>query len=72
MRFRERLAIWLAWKMPRLLAYWCAIRVASHGTTGRFSAQVVPELTVMDALRRWDGKGIRERIGKISFGGFGL
>lgn len=43
-----------AWMMPRKVAYWCAIRVISNATTGAYSGQVVPELTAMDALKRWD------------------
>jgi hypothetical protein len=35
------------------LAYWCTIRVGAHATTGKWSNQIVPELTVADALQRW-------------------
>lgn len=58
-RVRERFYRWLAWKLPRELVYWCAIRLIAHGTQGRWSSQVVPDLTAMDALLRWefpDGK----------------
>lgn len=50
----ERLCMWLAWKMPRRLAYWCAVRVITHATQGRYSNQIVPELYAMDALKRWE------------------
>jgi hypothetical protein len=43
----------LSLRLPRKLAYWAAIRVVVHATTGRYSSQVVPELTVLDALKRW-------------------
>jgi hypothetical protein len=49
----ERIAIWIAWILPRRIAYWTAIRVGTHATTGKYSDQVVPELTFTDALRRW-------------------
>lgn len=52
----EPLMKWLAWKLPRQLVLWCAIRVVAHATTGKFSSQVVPDLTAMDALKRWDDK----------------
>ena len=45
---------WLAWKLPRSLVYWCAIRVVAHATTGRWSSQIVLELLAMEALDRWD------------------
>lgn len=59
MRYRltemlEKVAMWLAWRLPRQVAYWAAIRVAAHATQGQWSNQVVPELTAMDALKRWE------------------
>jgi hypothetical protein len=50
----DRFYLWLANHLPRRLAYWCAMRLWVHGTTGAYGATVVPELTVLDALRRWD------------------
>ena len=50
---REKLTIWLAWKLPRTLVYWCAIRLMAHATQGKHSGQPVPELTGIEALRRW-------------------
>lgn len=53
-RFKEKLAMKLAWLMPKRLAYWCAIRVGAHATTGQYGNTVVPELPFMDALKRWE------------------
>ncbi len=50
---REKITIWISWKLPRSVAYWCAIRVISHATVGQYSDQVVPDLSAMDALKRW-------------------
>lgn len=55
-RARERAAMWLAWRMPRWLAYWCFVRIAAHGTTGEWSGSVPDQLSVMEAMRRWDGR----------------
>jgi hypothetical protein len=49
----ERLVVWLAWHLPRRIAYWAAIRVGVHATTGPWSNQIVPELTLPDMLKRW-------------------
>ena len=49
----EKLLIWISWKLPRKLVYWCAIRVISNATVGNYSSQIVPELLAMDALKRW-------------------
>jgi len=45
---------WLAWKLPNRLVYWCGIRVVANATTGRYQTTIVPELSAMDALDRWD------------------
>ena len=51
---RERLMLWFVWRLPRTLVKWCFIRVAAHATTGDYESTVVPELSMMDALQRWD------------------
>lgn len=50
----EKLCKWAAWRLPRRLAYWAAVRVAAHATTGEHGDTVVPELTAVEALRRWE------------------
>ena len=49
----ERLQLWCAWKAPKWLVYWCLLRVGAYATTGRHSDIIVPELTFMDAVKRW-------------------
>jgi hypothetical protein len=51
---REKLTMWLAFRLPRRLVMWCAVRLGAHATQGRYSSQVVPDLLFMDALKRWD------------------
>jgi hypothetical protein len=49
--------IWrkLSWLVPRGLVYWCGMRVIAEATTGPFySHTIVPELTAMDAIKRFD------------------
>ena len=50
----EKFIQWLAWKMPKRLAYWAAIRIISYATTGPYGNTIVPELTVTEALKRWN------------------
>lgn len=50
----ERVLLWFVSKLPRTLCSRVATRVIAHGTTGQWSNQIVPELTAMDALQRWD------------------
>jgi len=53
--WREELAITIAWWLPPRLVKWCAIRVAAQATQGEWSTQVMPELTALEAVKRWDG-----------------
>ena len=54
--------MWLAWKLPRSLVYWCAVRVMAHATTVPDKplagvlrqCPIVPELSIIDALDRWE------------------
>ena len=50
----DKFYFWLAWWLPRCLIKWSAIRLIAHATQDRWSSQVVPELSAMDALKRWD------------------
>lgn len=50
---KEKLAIWIAWRLPKRLVMWCAIRLIANATQGEYSSQIVPELSAMDALQRW-------------------
>lgn len=45
--------LWIAWKLPRRLVMWCAIRLIASATQGEYSNQAVPELTAITALNRW-------------------
>jgi hypothetical protein len=49
----EKLCIAIAWRLPRRLVYWCAIRLGAHATTGRHEATVTPSLLFTEALKRW-------------------
>ena len=55
-RRRERLVMWVAWHVPGWLAYWCFIRVAANATTGEWGGSVPHDVSIMEALRRWDGR----------------
>ncbi|MEE8240134.1 MAG: hypothetical protein V3R16_02600 [Nitrospirales bacterium] len=50
----EKFWIWLVWKLPRDLVYWCAIRAGAAATTPPYGHQLVPDLTFMQALKRWE------------------
>jgi len=49
---KEKILLWLAYRIPRKFLYWIAIRIGAIVTTGKYSNTVVPELTFMEALKR--------------------
>ena len=52
----ENLCIWIAWHLPRRLAYWSVVRVAAEASTSDNLVHVaVPELTVLEAMEEWAG-----------------
>lgn len=51
---RDKIARWVAALLPRRVVYWAAIRLGVAATTGKWSATVVPDLTLVDALKRWE------------------
>ncbi len=51
---RNGLADWIAWKLPKKVVYFAAIRLIAFATTGEYGSTVVPELGAMDAIRRWE------------------
>lgn len=53
---KEKLQMWFAWKLPRWLVMWATTRLVAHATTGSYSSTNVSELTVMEALKRWNAK----------------
>jgi len=53
---KEKLLFWIAWKMPRSIVYFCAVRVGAYATTHEYSSQVVSELLFIDVLKRWGYK----------------
>lgn len=50
---RDKALMAVAWRLPRRLAMWTAVRVISHATVGEYSSTVVTELTAVDVLKRW-------------------
>ncbi|GAG95097.1 unnamed protein product [marine sediment metagenome] len=50
---KNKIFMAIAWKLPRDLIFWCAMRVIAYATSGKYCNQGVPDLTAMDALDRW-------------------
>ena len=50
----EKFWLWFVWLLPKNLIMWATIRLLSHATTGKYGDTIVPELTAMEALKRWE------------------
>lgn len=42
--------------LSKKIIYYCAIRVWLHATTGKYGDTLIAELTMDEAIRRWDNK----------------
>ncbi len=51
---KEKLQMGIAWKLPKWLVMWTSVRMVAHAIQGEYGNTVVPELSAMDALKRWD------------------
>lgn len=51
---KQSFSEWVAWKLPHNIVMWAYVRVVAHGTTGRWSNTLVPDVTAMEILKRWD------------------
>lgn len=49
----DKILMWIAWHLPKRLVYWCAVRLGSYASVGKYNRQIVPELRFMEALERW-------------------
>lgn len=51
--WKEKVWMWIAWRLPEILVMWCAYRVGAFATQGKYGTTVVPELSMMDMFDRW-------------------
>ena len=51
---------WWAWRLPKKLVYFAAIRLVAFATQGEYDNTVVSELPAMEAIGRW-GRGLTKR-----------
>ena len=44
---------WMVRFIPEKVKYFCFMHIMSHATTGKYSNTVVPDLSGMDAIKRY-------------------
>ena len=52
-RLKEKLAIKIAWLLPRRVALWAMIRVAAHATSGRWGHEYAGDVDYAKMHDRW-------------------
>lgn len=52
-QWKERLAIWIAWRLPKRIVLWAMIRVAAHATTGRWGNEHPGNVDYRKMHDRW-------------------
>ena len=50
---KRRITYWIIKHMPKRLKYLTAIDVIAYATCGKYGNTIVPELTAMDAIKRY-------------------
>ncbi len=50
---RERIWMAIAWRLPKQLVKWAAVRLVASATQQPDYTKTVPELTAIEALQRW-------------------
>jgi hypothetical protein len=53
-RWREKTLLYIVWKLPKEIVYWSFIRVSAHATTGQYGKHNPHDVSIMDALERWE------------------
>jgi hypothetical protein len=62
-RTLDDLCLTVARHLPARLVFWTTMQAIAHATTGKHGSTVVPELSAMDVLKRWDeDHGIHDPI----------
>jgi hypothetical protein len=51
---KEKFWVWLAWRLPKPLVYWAAIRLGAHATQDQWGHESPTNLLMMTALQRWE------------------
>lgn len=52
-KLKERFLVWLSWRLPMVVVYWCFVRVVANASIGQHSSQEVPTILCTEAAQRW-------------------
>lgn len=49
----EKLAMWIAWKLPKEIVLWAVIRAFAHATTGKYGNTQPDSIGYKEVYDRW-------------------
>ena len=49
----EKLYQWIAWKLPKRIAFWCFMRLCAHATQGKYGNDTPTNMTWETIIKRW-------------------
>lgn len=52
-RTQEKITMWIAWRIPKIIAMWCFYRMVAHATTGKWGNENPCGMTWETILDRW-------------------
>ena len=55
----DKIYCWLAWKLPKNLVKWCAVRLMTNASVGKHSSMVMSEITCIQALQAWTDTSLK-------------
>lgn len=64
MTTKDKILNWIAWKLPCKIVYFAAIRLMAHATMGKYSNTIVPNISGMDAIKRWEDDKLKHKGGE--------
>jgi hypothetical protein len=51
---KMRVKMWIVDRLPRWVIYYAIVRAGVYACSGEYSNPVFPELTLVDAMKRWE------------------
>lgn len=62
---KNRLAQWLAARLPKRVVYYATIRAGAFATTGPYGDTLVPDVTFMEVLSRYHREVEGVKVGTV-------
>lgn len=54
---KDRISMWIAWRLPRRIVKWSYMRVCAHATTGKWEHCTPSGTSIHEGAMRWESDG---------------